>query len=118
LKIEKQTSDSDDEGTVSKGNIIIPWDAPRNLFISFIGYNRHFFGKYSKMAEPLLELIEKGVFEWTDVQQTNFELLKKKMNRGQRLAPPMESGMFTVQTDFKQIACGPYYNRNKRIDLW
>lgn len=57
------------------------WQLPRNLkavrgFIGLTGYYRKFVKNYGAIAAPLMALLRKNAFVWTDKAQEAFERLK------------------------------------------
>jgi hypothetical protein len=47
-------------------------------FLGLAGYYRRFIKDFSKIAEPMIRLLEKNKdFDWTEECQANFEELKK-----------------------------------------
>ena len=52
-------------------------------FLRFTGYYRYFIPKYSKIAQPLLDLTKKNIiWKWEEHQQWAFEELKTHMCQG------------------------------------
>ena len=58
-------------------------EAPKNLteawgFVGFLNFYQQFIKGFSKLAQPLHDLIKKGVlWRWTNTKQTAFEALKR-----------------------------------------
>jgi hypothetical protein len=49
-------------------------------FLRLVGYYRRFIKDFSKIAKPMMKLLEKNkAFEWTAECQTSFEELKKRL---------------------------------------
>ena len=99
------------------------WPIPQNLtelraFTGLAGYYRRFIEGFSTIAKPLSELTAKDVpFVWTERQQTAFDTLKRKLVSSPILAPPTESGMFTVDTDASNYAMGAVLQQEQEGQL-
>jgi hypothetical protein len=62
---------------------VLNWMTPTTVsgirsFLRFVGYYRRFIKVFSKIAKPMMKLLEKNkAFEWTKECQASFEELKK-----------------------------------------
>jgi hypothetical protein len=62
---------------------VLNWMPPTNVseiqsFLGLVGYYQRFIKDFSKIAKPMMKLLEKNkAFEWTEECQTSFEELKK-----------------------------------------
>jgi hypothetical protein len=62
----------------SKVKDVLSWNTPQNVsdiqsFLGLAGYYRRFIERFSKIAKPMTELLEKGkTFEWTPRRKANF----------------------------------------------
>jgi hypothetical protein len=62
---------------------VLNWMPPTTIseirsFLGLVGYYRRFIKDFSKIAKPMMKLLEKNkAFEWTKECQANFEELKK-----------------------------------------
>jgi hypothetical protein len=62
----------------SKVKDLLRWNAPQNIsdirsFLGLAGYYRRFIEGFSKISEPMTELLEKGkTFEWTLRREASF----------------------------------------------
>lgn len=61
----------------SKVEAIVQWSVPVNLkhlrhFLGLSGYYRMFISNYGSIAQPLIELLKKDEFKWTDIAQEAF----------------------------------------------
>ncbi|GJU26479.1 putative reverse transcriptase domain-containing protein [Tanacetum coccineum] len=64
------------------------------------GYYRRFIEGFSKIAKPMTELMQKDrKFDWGEVQETDFQLLKQKLCAAPILALPEGSEDFMVYCD-------------------
>ncbi|XP_065318654.1 uncharacterized protein LOC135926654 [Gordionus sp. m RMFG-2023] len=51
-------------------------------FLGMVNYYHRFVEDFAKVAAPLYDLLKKGIhFEWKDVQQIAFEILKEKIGK-------------------------------------
>lgn len=48
-------------------------------FLGLAGYYRKFVKHYSLINSPLIDLLKKGVFEWTEAVQHSFIKLKQAL---------------------------------------
>jgi hypothetical protein len=64
---------------------VLNWMPPTNVseiqsFLGLVGYYRRFIKDFSKIAKPMMKLVEKNkAFEWIEECQTSFEELKKRL---------------------------------------
>jgi hypothetical protein len=64
---------------------VLNWMPPTNVlevqsFLGLVGYYQRFIKDFSKVAKPMMKLLEKNkAFEWTEECQTSFEELKKHL---------------------------------------
>jgi hypothetical protein len=64
---------------------ILNWMPPTSVaeirsFLGLAGYYRRFIKDFSKIAKPMMKLLEKNkTFEWAEECQTSFEELKKRL---------------------------------------
>jgi hypothetical protein len=62
----------------SKVKDVLSWNTPQNVsdiqsFLGLAGYYRRFIERFSKIAKPMTELLEKGkTFEWTPRRKASF----------------------------------------------
>ena len=83
---------------------MIAWPYPANInelcgFLSLIGYYQKFVQNYGLLARPLINLLKKKSFQWTDKTKGAFKLLKQAMTTAPTLAMPNFNDSFIVQTD-------------------
>ena len=77
------------------------------MFLGLTGYFRKFVEAYAILAEPLYALTKKHThFQWTNQQQTGFELLKERLCAAPILAYPRRYRKSIVDCDASDIAAG------------
>ena len=70
------------------------WSTPKNAtdvrsFLGLAGYYRKFIKDFSKIAQPLTSLTQKGVtYRWGDAQESAFQHLKDRLCSGPILSLP------------------------------
>jgi hypothetical protein len=105
-----------DSGTVqmddSKITKVKNWQPPLNItevrkFLGFTGYYRYFIQDYSRLARPLLDLMQKATpWHWNIDQQKSFEILRDQMCSKPVLRQPNFSKKFFVHTDTSAYGVG------------
>ena len=91
---------------------IADWSPPKNptevcSFLGFTGYYRYFVPNYSKIAQPLLDLIKKATpWHWGEAQHRAFEELKTWMCRSPVLIQPNVDKQFTLHVDASAYGMG------------
>ncbi|KAI3761701.1 hypothetical protein L1987_52122 [Smallanthus sonchifolius] len=89
----------------SKIEAIKNWAAPTTptevrQFLGLAGYYRRFIEVFSKFAQPLTALTQKGkAYNWGDNQESAFQLLKQKLCSAPILALPEGTNDFVVYCD-------------------
>ena len=74
-------------------------------FLGMVGYYRKFIPKYSDIARPLTNLTRKDMtFEWTEVCQHTFEMLKNELTKEPILKYPDPGKPYTIFTDASKYA--------------
>jgi hypothetical protein len=69
----------------SKVKDVLRWKTLQNVldirsFLGLVGYYRRFIEGFSKISEPMTELLEKNnTFEWTARREASFQELKKSL---------------------------------------
>ena len=84
-----------------------PPTTPREVkqFLGLIGYYRKFIPKFADIARPLNALTRKDTdFEWKDICQQSFELLKNKLLEALILQYPDPSKPYVLFTDASKYA--------------
>jgi MoaA/NifB/PqqE/SkfB family radical SAM enzyme len=88
------------------------WPAPTTVkqvrsFLGFGNFYRRFIKKYSEVARPLNQLLEKGrPFEWNPEAQKAFETLKKRFTEEPVLMMPDQTRPFQIECDASKYASG------------
>jgi len=105
-----------EEGKVSmdptKLKGIQEWPAPTTTkqvrsFLGFGNFYRRFIRKYSDIAQPMNELLQKDrQFEWTPETQAAFEELKKRFTSEPVLIMPDTTKPFQIECDASKYASG------------
>ncbi|KAJ0550384.1 putative nucleotidyltransferase, Ribonuclease H [Helianthus annuus] len=89
----------------SKVDSIRNWPAPRTpteirQFLGLAEYYRRFIKDFSKIAQPLTMLTQKGVtYRWGDSQETAFQYLKDRLSSAPILSLPEGTDDFVVYCD-------------------
>ncbi|KAF5790439.1 putative nucleotidyltransferase, Ribonuclease H [Helianthus annuus] len=89
----------------SKVDSIKNWPAPRTpteirQFLGLAGYYRRFIKDFSKIAQPLTSLTQKGVtYRWGDAQESAFQHLKDRLCSAPILSLPEGTDDFVVYCD-------------------
>lgn len=83
-------------------------------FLGLVGYYRKFIKDFSKIAQPLNDLLKKDVpFEWTQKQENSFQTLKSKLTTAPLLQYPNFNEEFVITTDASNVACGAILSQGK-----
>ncbi|KAI3744723.1 hypothetical protein L1987_57814 [Smallanthus sonchifolius] len=96
----------------SKIEAIKKWEVPRTptemrQFLGLAGYYRRFIENFSKIALPLTALTQKDKkFDWTDKQESAFQLLKQKMCSAPILSLPEGTDNFIMYCDASHQGLG------------
>ena len=97
------------------------WAIPNNpteirKFLGFIGYYRYFVPNYSQIAQLLLHLMKKMTpWEWTNVQQLAFDLLKTLMCEVPVLIQPNFEKKFFLQVNASAYDVGAILSQEGEI---
>jgi hypothetical protein len=99
---------------ISKGGIsmdpsnvqdVLSWNAPLSVsdirsFLGLAGYYRRFIEGFSKISNPMTELLEKDKkFEWTSSCEASFQELKKPLTTAPILVMPDIEKSFSIYCD-------------------
>ena len=97
------------------------WPTPRSVFEvrSFHGlasFYRKFIRGFSQVCATIIETIKEinQPFQWTEVVDINFNLLKKKITEEPILALPNFEKVFQVETDASGVAVGTVLSQKQR----
>ncbi|GKC77243.1 putative reverse transcriptase domain-containing protein [Tanacetum coccineum] len=97
------------------------WDSPKTptkirQFLGLVGYYRRFIEGFSKIANSMTKLTQKGVkFDWGDKQEAAFQLLKQKLCSAPILALPEGSEDFVVYCDASHKGLGDVVMQREKI---
>ncbi|KAI3811011.1 hypothetical protein L1987_20725 [Smallanthus sonchifolius] len=105
----------------SKIEAIKNWEAPRTptevrQFLGLAGYYRRFIENFSKIALPLTTLTQKDKkFDWTDKQESAFQLLKQKLCSAPILSLPEGTDNFIVYCDASHQGLGCVLMQREKV---
>ncbi|KAI3810176.1 hypothetical protein L1987_19786 [Smallanthus sonchifolius] len=97
------------------------WEAPRTptevrQFLGLAGYYRRFIENFSKIALPLTTLTQKDKkFDWTDKQESAFQLLKQKLCSAPILSLPEGTDNFIVYCDASHQGLGCVLMQREKV---
>ena len=89
----------------SKVKDVLNWKPPTDVgeirsFLGLAGYYRRFIEGFSKLAKPMIALLEKNAkFVWSEMCQANFEELKKRLTTTLVLTLPDLNKSFSIYYD-------------------
>jgi hypothetical protein len=96
----------------SKVKDVLNWKPPTDVgeirsFLGLAEYYRRFIEGFSKLAKPMIALLEKSAkFVWSDKCQANFEELKKRLTTTPVLVLPDLSKNFSIYYDASRLGLG------------
>jgi len=96
------------------------WPTPTKLrdirgFLGICSYYRKYIQGFATLARPLHKLLKKNTpWKWTDVEQTTFDNLKRKLTEAPVLTLPDPNEHFTVQSDASDEAIGAVLLQNNK----
>jgi hypothetical protein len=96
----------------SKGQEVLDWRSPRSVmqihsFLGLAGYYRRFIPNFSKVAKPMIKLLEKEAkFKWTPQCEETFLTLKQLLTTTLVLAQPDIEKLFDVYCDVSGTGIG------------
>jgi len=88
------------------------WEPPKNVkevrsFLGLAGYYRRFVEGFSKIAQPMMNLIKKTTrFVWTEACQRSFDELKRRLTTTPILALPQGNEDFVIYSDASKVGLG------------
>ena len=105
----------------SKVRDVLNWKPPTDVgeihsFLGLAGYYRRFIDGFSKLAKPMIALLEKNVkFAWLEKCQANFEELKKRLTTTPVLVLPDLSKNFLIYCDSSHQSLGCVLMQEGRV---
>ena len=105
----------------SKVETIRDWPHPKDIgalrqFLGIASYYRKFIAKFSDIASPLYNLLEKDVqFSWTVDCQKGFERLKNALSTSPVLGYPSLDKEFALYTDASGVGVGAVLEQAGRV---
>ncbi|GKB83122.1 putative reverse transcriptase domain-containing protein [Tanacetum coccineum] len=121
--IDKRTSsihgydESVNPGVAQEGRILRQVFEVRLLAVKGLaGYYRRFIESFSKIAKPMMKLIQKNAkFDWSEKAEVAFQLLKKNLCSAQILSLPEESEDFVVYCDASRKGSGAVLMQREKV---
>jgi hypothetical protein len=89
----------------SKVKNVLSWNTPQNVsevrsFLGLAGYYKRFIEGFSKISNPMTELLVKDkTFEWTPRREASFQELKKRLTTTPVLTMPDMERLFSIYCD-------------------
>ncbi|XP_014506223.1 uncharacterized protein LOC106765974 [Vigna radiata var. radiata] len=114
-----QISEQGVEMDQDKIKAIVEWGEPKNLkalrgFLGLTGYYRRFVQRYGELARPLIELLKKGKFEWTEKVGTAMATLKSTITYAPVLVLPDFTQEFHLECDASGGGVGVVLMQNRK----
>ena len=105
-----------------KVKAIQEWPTPKTKrklqqFLGFINFYRRFFG-FAKIAKPLTKLTGNNNWNWTEIQQTAFEELKKEVTSERTLIIPQPGKPFRMEMDASNFAVAAILSQEDNEGRW
>jgi len=103
---------------------IVNWPVPRTVkhvqaFLGFCNFYRHFIKDFSHIAQPLFNLMKKGVpFVWGQDQEHAFKDLIMIFMTAPVLALPDHNQPFCLITDASDFATGAILEQPDALNCW
>ena len=88
-----------------------------SILLGFANYYREFIKDYAEKIVALQDLIKKDKpWEWHQVHQDTFEMLKKLLTTAPVLGLPEEDGLFILDTDASMVAIAGILSQKQTKD--
>ncbi|QRW22891.1 Transposon Tf2-7 polyprotein [Rhizoctonia solani] len=100
----------------------VDWATPRSVkgvqeFLGFINFYRRFIHNFSKLAQPLYQLLQKNIpWEWGERQEVSFKALKQALIESPVLIQPNPYKEFFLECDASDFATGAVLNQKGSDD--
>ncbi|GKF99065.1 putative reverse transcriptase domain-containing protein [Tanacetum coccineum] len=97
------------------------WASPKSpteirQFLGLAGYYRRFIKGFLKIAKQMTKLTQKKVkFEWSDKQETTFQLIKQKLCSAPILSLPKGSEYFFAYCDASKKGLGAVLMQREKV---
>lgn len=107
----------DDEKVASINQFTTPKNSKMvQRFLGLCGYYRKFIKDFSKIANPLFELLKKNSkFNWTNEHEIAFKTLKKKLTEAPILKLPNFEEKFQLFTDASGVGLGAVLEQSNHV---
>ena len=95
-----------------KIKVVAEWPAPKDVkglrkWLGMANYLHKYAANYAQLAKPLTDLLRKEVaWEWSSIQQSAFDAIKKSLISAPILALPDHTKSFSVVCDASDFAIG------------
>jgi hypothetical protein len=105
----------------SKVKEVLDWKPPMTVskmqsFLGLVGYYRRFIPNFSKITQPVTELLKKeNMYVWTDACDEAFKHLKKLLTTSPGLAQPDTTKPFDVYCDASGTGLGDVLMQEGRV---
>jgi hypothetical protein len=105
----------------SKVKEVLDWKPPMTVskmqsFLGLVGYYRRFIPNFSKITQPVTELLKKeNMYVWTDACDEAFKHLKKLLTTSLGLAQPDTTKPFDVYCDASGTGLGDVLMQEGRV---
>jgi hypothetical protein len=105
----------------SKVQEVMDWQPPKSAhqirsFLGLAGYYRRFIPDFSRIANPMTELLNKGVkFVWSEACDKAFQKLREHLTSAPVLAQPDNSNPYEVCCDASGTGLGCVLMQGNRV---